>query len=84
MFPSVQLSAMRWRHEVYIHTSLFSALDVGEWSVPFPGRFNPGKSRRYPLNRRVGGPKIGLDAVEKKYFSRRQSNHDSSVVPSVA
>jgi hypothetical protein len=84
MFPCAQLSTTRWRHEVYIHTSLFSALGVGEWSVPFPGRFNPGKSRSYPLNRRMDGPTLGLDAVEKKSFSRRQSNHDSSVVRSVA
>jgi hypothetical protein len=25
-----------------------------------------GKNHRYPLDRRLGGPQIGLDAVEKK------------------
>ena len=47
---------------------LISALDVGGWSVSFPGRFNPGKSRRYQPNRRMDGPRIGVDAVEKKIF----------------
>ena len=33
-----------------------SALDVGGWSTPHPGRFIPGKETRYPLYRRLGGP----------------------------
>jgi hypothetical protein len=32
--------------------SLTSALDVGGWSTPRPGRFTPGKETRYPLYRR--------------------------------
>ena len=31
-----------------------SALDGGEWSTSRTGRFNPGKERRYTLNRRLG------------------------------
>ena len=33
-----------------------SALDGGGWSTPRPGRFTPGKQRRYPLHRRLGRP----------------------------
>jgi hypothetical protein len=35
---------------------LTSALDGGEWSASLPGRFHPGKSPWYPLDRRLGGP----------------------------
>jgi len=35
--------------------SLTSALDVGEWSTPRPGRFIPAKETRYPLYRNLGG-----------------------------
>jgi hypothetical protein len=34
---------------------LDSALDGGEWLASRPGRFTQGKSRRYPLDRRLGG-----------------------------
>jgi hypothetical protein len=37
--------------------SLSSALHWGGWSTPRPGRFTPGKETRYPLYRRLGGPK---------------------------
>jgi hypothetical protein len=30
-----------------------------------PATLPPGKSPRYPLDRRLGGPRTGLDAVEK-------------------
>ena len=36
---------------------LTSALHVGGWSTPRPGRFTPRKETRYPLYRRLGGPK---------------------------
>jgi hypothetical protein len=37
--------------------SLTSALDGSEWLAVHPGRFTPqGKSSRYPLDRRLGGP----------------------------
>ena len=29
----------------------------GQWSTPRPGRFTPGTETRYPLYRRLGGPK---------------------------
>ena len=35
--------------------SLTSALDVGVWSTPRPGRFTP-REKRYPLYRGLGGP----------------------------
>jgi hypothetical protein len=39
------------------HTFSTLALDGGEWSALFPGRaLAPGKDRRYPLYRRLGGP----------------------------
>jgi hypothetical protein len=37
--------------------SLTWALDGSGWSTPRPGRFNPGKEARYPLYRRLGGPR---------------------------
>jgi len=36
--------------------SLTSALDVGGWSTPRPGRFTTGKKTQYTLYRRQGGP----------------------------
>jgi hypothetical protein len=37
-------------------TFLTSALDGGEWSASLLGRLSRGKSPRYPLDRRLGGP----------------------------
>jgi hypothetical protein len=45
--------------------SLTSALDRGEWLTPRPGRFTSGKDTRYPLCRRVGGPKGFYGRVRK-------------------
>jgi hypothetical protein len=51
--------------DVYIHVILTLAL-VGERSASTSSCFNPGgKSPQYTLNRRLGGPKTGLDDVEK-------------------
>jgi len=36
--------------------SLTSALDVGGWSTPRPGRLTPGNKTGYPVYRRLGGP----------------------------
>jgi hypothetical protein len=46
---------------------LTSALEGGEWSASRPGRFTPGKSPRYPLDRRLGGPqnRPGCSGIEK-------------------
>jgi hypothetical protein len=41
---------------MYNSTHLTSALDGGEWSASRSGRFTQGKSPRYPLDRRLGGP----------------------------
>jgi hypothetical protein len=35
---------------------LISALDMGGWLTPRPGRFTPGKTTLFPLYRRRGGP----------------------------
>jgi len=42
-----------------------SELDVVGWSTPVPGRFTPGKETRYPLYRRLGDPRAGLDGCRK-------------------
>jgi hypothetical protein len=53
--------------DVYIHIFLNSALVGGEWWASRPGRFAPrGMIPRYPLDRRLGGPRVGVEAVEKK------------------
>jgi hypothetical protein len=44
--------------EVQIHAILTSALDGDEWSASRLGRFTPGKSPWFPLDRRLGGPQI--------------------------
>jgi hypothetical protein len=36
--------------------SLTSTLDGGEWSASRPAALSQGKSPRYPLDRRLGGP----------------------------
>jgi hypothetical protein len=42
--------------KVWLHAFLTSALDGDKRSVSNPGCFTPGKSPRYPLYRRLGGP----------------------------
>jgi len=41
--------------ELQIYSFLTSALDGCQRSVSHPGHFQPGKERRYQLNRRTGG-----------------------------
>jgi hypothetical protein len=43
--------------DVWIHIYLTSALVGGEWSASRLGRFTPGKSLRYQLDKRLGGPR---------------------------
>jgi hypothetical protein len=43
-------------HAMKFHSFINSALDKGEWLTLRPGRINPGKEPRYPLNGRLGGP----------------------------
>jgi hypothetical protein len=45
--------------------SLTSALAGGGRSTPRPGRLTPGKENRYPLYRRLGGPKGRTGRVRK-------------------
>jgi hypothetical protein len=43
--------------DVLFHAFLTSALGGGKWSASQPTRFSPrGKCRRYPLDKRLGGP----------------------------
>jgi hypothetical protein len=59
---------------VQIHIFLTSALAGGQLHAP--AALPPGKSPRYPLDRRLGGPHIGLDDVEKrKFFTLRGLEH---------
>jgi hypothetical protein len=55
---------------------LTSALDGGEWSASCPGRFTLGKFPRYPLDRRLGGPKSrpGRFGDEKDLLPLPESN----------
>ena len=45
--------------------SLTSALDVGGWLTPRPGRFIRGKETRYPSYRRLDGPQSRSGRVRK-------------------
>jgi hypothetical protein len=58
-----------------------SALHGGEWSASSPSRFTPGE--RAPGTHWIGGwvgPRVGLDAMEKKKVcSCREPNPDSPV-----
>jgi hypothetical protein len=42
-----------------------SALSVGGWSTPRPGRITPWEETRYPLYRRLGGPQGRSGRVRK-------------------
>jgi hypothetical protein len=73
-----------------VHSSysfMSSALDGGELSASRSGGVLPrGKDPRYPLDRRLGGPKAGVDteAGGKILFLYRESKLDRPVVQSVA
>jgi hypothetical protein len=54
--------------DVLIHIFLTLVLVGGDWSASRPDRFTPGKSCRYPFDRKLGGPNAGLDDVEKRKF----------------
>jgi hypothetical protein len=47
--------------DVYIHMFLTSALVGSEWSASRPGRLYS----RYPFDRRLSGPRAGLEDTEK-------------------
>jgi hypothetical protein len=55
--------------DVQIHIFLTSQLDGGGWPASSRGRFTPrGKSPPSALDRRLGGPRAGLDDIEKRKF----------------
>ena len=56
MFP---LQAPLWPRgwvEVYLYSSITTALEGGEWSAARLGRILPPGKKRYPLFRRLDGP----------------------------
>ena len=78
-----------WRHargaEVQSHSFLTSALDGREWLTSSPGHFSSRKSRRYPLNRRLGGPHNRSGRCRKRKISSSYRNLNpgpSSAYPS--
>ena len=61
--------------------SLTSALDVGWWLTPCPGRFTPRKENRYPFYTRLGGAP-GLSGRVRKITT--QPGFDPRTVQPVA
>jgi hypothetical protein len=68
-----------WR---YSSSILDLGLDIGKWSASRPYSFTPGKSRRYPMARRRGGPQgqhgrngeeknlLPLQRIEARFLGR--------------
>jgi hypothetical protein len=76
-----------WRRSYSSTHSLISALDGGEWSASFPGRFT--SRERAPGTHSTGGwvhPRAVLDAMVKRKIpsSRRESNPRTPIVQHVA
>jgi len=53
--------------QILLHSFLNTTPDGGEWLASRPGRFTPDKERRYPLNRRLGGPQSRFRGFVKRY-----------------
>jgi hypothetical protein len=60
------------------------ALVGGEWSASCLGRFTPGESPRYPLNRRLGGRQSRSGWHAENSWTYRDWNSDHSAVQPVA
>jgi len=45
---------------------LTSSLAGDEWSVSRSDLFNLSEKNRYPLHRRLNGPRVGMDAEDKR------------------
>ena len=61
VFP---LQARMWPRgwvQVYLYSSMTAALEGGKWSAARPGRTLPPQKTRYPLYRRLGGPRASLN-----------------------
>jgi hypothetical protein len=61
---------------------LISSLDGGQWSASLPGRFTPGQTA--PGTQRIGGrvgPRLGLEAVEKRKALSPAGNLTPAVQP---
>ena len=59
---------------MWLYLFLTPFIDGGGWPKPRPGRFNPRplhtrKQLRYPLYRRLGRPRAGLDGCGKEKIS---------------
>lgn len=70
--------------EVYLHSFLSSALDIGQWSTSRCGRFIPKKECQYSLQRTLGGSQSrnGNSGEEKRAWDTRtfKCQHMHSVV----
>jgi hypothetical protein len=62
--------------EIWPQAFLISLLDRNVWSNTLPGRLNPAKIPRHPLDRRPSGTQSRFG----RYFPYRESNLDSSVI----
>jgi hypothetical protein len=70
-----------WRY-ISTHSYPQYKLDGGEWWVSRSDALNRGeKFPRYPLKRKLGGPKAGLDVLTRKMSCLcRKTNHNSEIV----
>lgn len=62
------------------HGFLTSKLDAYEWSYSRPGRVNLEANLRYPLSGTLGGPRAGLDVMEKETYFLRMSGMEPRTV----
>jgi len=66
--PVTYREGTKWRGEVievYIHSFFNLGIRRGWVSTPRPGRFTPGKDTRYPLYRRLRGPRGRSERLRK-------------------
>jgi hypothetical protein len=54
-----------YRRESGTESPIFKFGIRGERSTSYPGKFTFGKEPRYPLNKRLLGPTVGLGVTEK-------------------
>jgi hypothetical protein len=71
IFQSLKVNLHVTKDQNYSSTlSSAPALDDSGWSTPRPGRFTPRKETRYPLCRRLGGLRAGLEWCGKSRLHR--------------
>jgi hypothetical protein len=52
--------------KIWLHSFLTSEINDGEWLTSFFGHFAPGKQLRHRLSRRLDGPRVLLEVLEKE------------------